>query len=202
MKQLSLALNILLLVLVGILYYLHFSGKKDTTTAKFSKTAATASAVTTETPGNRIAFFDMDSLQANYSYFKDALVHLKQKEQSMNAELAGLERAYQKKVGEWQQKGPAMSQSEADAAQRENVQMQQNYQARKQTLEESVAKQSMEFKKDIKLKIEEFLKEYNKDNRYSYILAYEPDFIFYRDTTYDITNDLVSGLNATYKKKD
>ena len=59
----------------------------------------------------------------------------------------------------------------------------------------------MEFKKDIKKKIEEYLKDYNKDKNYTYILSYEPDFIFLRDTTLNITPDLVKGLNAAYKKK-
>ena len=196
MKQLSIALNILLLVLVGILFYLHFDLKN-----KVAKPVAVDKKTQLATPNSRIGYFEMDSLQANYSYFKDALEQLKEKEKAMNAELSGLEKSYQKKVNEWQQKGPSMSQSEADAAQRENAQMQQNYQVRKQTLEESFARQSMEFKKDIKKKIEDFLREYNKDQTYSYILSYEPDFIFYRDTTANITNDLVGGLNATYKKK-
>ncbi|MEJ7739909.1 MAG: OmpH family outer membrane protein [Chitinophagaceae bacterium] len=193
MKQLSIALNILLLILVGILFYLHFDLK--------NKMAANKKAPAAAQPNTRIGYFEMDSLQANYSYFKDALEQLKEKEKAMNAELSGLEKTYQKKVNEWQQKGPSMSQSEADAAQRENAQMQQNYQVRKQSLEESFAKQSMEFKKDIKKKIENFIKVYNKDQTYSYILSYEPDFIFYRDTSANITSDLVGGLNATYKKK-
>lgn len=200
MKQLSLGLNILLLILVGILFYLQFSGgNKAKPVAAVSGKTGDSGLVTTS--GSRIGYFEMDSLQANYAYFKDALNHLKQKEQAMNAELAGLERNYQVKVSEWQKKGASMSQSEADAAQRENAQMQQSYQSRKQALEESFGKQSMEFKKDIKKKIEEYLREYNKQKNYSYILSYEPDFIFLRDTTCNITNDLVSGLNASYKKK-
>lgn len=195
MKQLSIALNVLLLVLVGILFYLHFDVRKKQMAPAETKVS------NAQVPGSRIAYFEMDSLQENYNYFKDALNQLKQKEQAMNTELAGLERAYQKKLNEWQQKGPSMSQTEADAAQRENAQMQQNYQLRKQSLEESFAKQSMEFKKDIKNKIEDFLKNYNKDKNYSYILAYEPDFIFLRDTTKNITADLVKGLNASYKIK-
>jgi outer membrane protein len=198
MKQLSLALNILLLVLVGILFYLHFNSKKKTASVE-----SKSNAISSSTPAQgKIGYFEMDSLQANYSYFKDALNHLKNKERSMNAELAGLERDYQKRVGEWQKKGPTMSQAEAEAAERENAQLQQSYQARKQTLEEGFAKQSMEFKKDIKSKIEEFLKEYNKEKQYTYILSYEPDFIFYKDTAYNITHDLVEGLNASYKNKD
>ena len=196
MKQLSLILNIVLFVLVGILFYFQFKGDKK---AVASPAAVTHKAV----PGSntRIAYFEMDSLQANYKYFKDALNQLKVKEQEMNNELAGMERNYQKKVGEWQKKGAAMSQSEADAAQRENTQLQQNYQSRKQALEESFAKQSMEFKKDIKTKIEEYLQEYNRDKKYAYVLSYEPDFIFLRDTTCNITNDLVYGLNASYPAK-
>lgn len=200
MKQFSIGLNILVLVLIGVLFYLHFDGKN-----KPAKPVAVAN-----NPGNnsnvslastKIAYFEMDSLQANYNYFKDALNHLKEKEQTMNMELAGMEKAYQKRVNEWQKKGASMSQSEADAAQRENAQLQQAYQSRKQSLEESFAKQSMEFKKDIKKKIEEYLEEYNRDKNYSYVLSYEPDFIFLKDSTCNITNDLVAGLNATYKKK-
>ena len=196
MKQLSLGINILLLVLVAILFYLHFKAKAVQPKPVAQHTSPVPA------PGTRIAYFEMDSLQANYRYFKDALDQLKEKEQGMNAELAGLERAYQKKITEWQKKGTSMSQAEADAAQQENAHMQQNYQSRKQALEESFAKQSMEFKKDIKKKIVVYLKEYNRDKNYTYILSYEPDFIFYRDTTYDITPDLIAGLNSSYKKKD
>ncbi|MDQ3278599.1 MAG: OmpH family outer membrane protein, partial [Bacteroidota bacterium] len=54
---------------------------------------------------------------------------------------------------------------------------------------------------DVKAKVEEYLKEYNKDKGYSYILAYEPGFIFYRDSALNITADLIAGLNQKYKKK-
>lgn len=59
----------------------------------------------------------------------------------------------------------------------------------------------MRKKQEIKTKIEDYLKEYNKTRGYSYILAYEPGIIFYRDTMYNITGDLVKGLNDQYKKK-
>jgi outer membrane protein len=201
MKQLSIALNVLLVILVGILFYLHFDGKNKTAVTVPSTAKNNMAGAATTATSSKIGYFEMDSLQANYEYFKDALNHLKEKERVMNAELAGMEKDYQKKVTEWQKKGAAMSQVEADAAQRENAQLQQAYQVRKQTLEESFGKQSMDFKKDIKKKIEAYLKDYNKDKNYSYILSYEPDFIFLRDTTFNITPDLVRGLNSEYKKK-
>ena len=197
MKQLSIALNILLFVLVGILFYLQLRTNKEKPVVQTKKT------VDIPTSGNdKIGYFEMDSLQANYNYFKDGLSRIKERERQMNSELASREKAYQKKVAEWQKKGPTMSQAEADAAQRENMQLQQEYQTRRQTLEDGLAKQSMEFKKDIKQRIEDYLREYNKDKKFSYILSYEPDFIFYRDTTYNVTSDLIEGLNVAYKKKD
>jgi outer membrane protein len=201
MKQLSIALNVLLLILVGILFYLHFQGNSKPAIKEVPATGRNVISENPVTPSSKIGYFEMDSLQANYNYFKDALNHLKEKERVMNTELNSMEKEYQRKVNEWQKKGAAMSQAEADAAQRENAQLQQAYQVRKQTLEESFGKQSLDFKKDIKKKIENYLKEYNKDKNYSYILSYEPDFIFLRDTTCNITPDLVNGLNAEYKKK-
>ena len=196
MKQLFIALNIVLLVLVAILFYLFFDAKN-----KLAKPAASnPKLTTTPTQSLRIAYFEMDSVQANYDYFKDVISQLKKKETAMNTELAGMEKAYQQKVSAWQQKGQTMSQIEMNAAQKENAQMQQNYQQRKQALEEGYTRQSIEFKKNIKEKIEDYLQEYNKDKNYSYILAYEPEFIYYRDTTMNITRELVSGLNAKYKK--
>ncbi len=196
MKQLFIALNIVLLVLVGILFYLHFDSRN-----KLQKPAASTTNKVPSATETRIAYFEMDSIQASYEYFKDVLSELKTKENTMNNELAGLEKVYQQKVSAWQQKGPSMSQTEANAAQRENSQMQQNYQMRKQTLEEGYTRQSLEYKKNIKQKIEEFLLDYNKDKKYTYILSYEPELIYYRDTAMNITKDLISGLNATYKKK-
>jgi outer membrane protein len=54
---------------------------------------------------------------------------------------------------------------------------------------------------NIKKKIEDFLKEYNKAKYYSYILVYDPGFIYYKDETYNITADVIKGLNEEYRKK-
>ena len=47
-----------------------------------------------------------------------------------------------------------------------------------------------------------YLKDYNKQRNYSYIFAYDPSsFIYNKDTIYNITYDLIQGLNAAYKKE-
>ena len=49
----------------------------------------------------------------------------------------------------------------------------------------------------------DYLKEYNKNNTYSYIFAYNEAMstvLFYKDSACDITNDIIKGLNEKYKK--
>jgi outer membrane protein len=174
-----------------VLFYFHKANKKPHTESQTG---------TTEKDNSfKMAYFDIDSLQNNYQYYKDALEELKAKEQSMNSELQSLEKSYQRKIQEWQQRGSSMSQSEAEAANREYQQMQANYQQRRGMLEQQIGNLQMEKRKNIKEKIEAFLKDYNKDRKYAYIISYEPELMFYKDSAYDITGDLIKGLNAGYQ---
>ncbi len=101
MKNTSTILSSLSLVLVAILFFLHFSSGKTPPSKQVAEPARTA-----EAPNSfRIAYFDIDSLETHYEYFKDALNQAKAKENAMNAELSGMEKSYQKKIGEWQQRG-------------------------------------------------------------------------------------------------
>ena len=189
--------GILSLLFTGVLFYTVYHKPQP------APVVASGSNGSQPTVNNfRMAYFNLDSLEAHYQYFKDVLNQVKGKENEMNAELSGMEKNYQKKITEWQKKGSTMSQTESEQAQQEYAQMQQNYQMRKQSLQESLLKHNEDLKSDIRKKIEDYLKEYNKDKGYNYIISYEANsFIYYRDTVNNITNDLVSGLNAEYKKK-
>jgi outer membrane protein len=79
--------------------------------------------------------------------------------------------------------------------------MQQRFAAAKQQWEMRLQDMSMRKMQEVKNKVEEFLKEYNKSKGYTYIFGYEPGFMFYRDSSYDVTGDLINGLNDKYKKK-
>ncbi|GAB2663547.1 hypothetical protein GCM10027036_16750 [Flavihumibacter cheonanensis] len=197
MKYLSLVLSAVATLISGYLLVQHTSKKSGTSNSGTSTEAAAGAAAEF-----KIAYFDIDSLQNKYEYFKDALAQLKAKEENMNKELSGLERSYQKKINEWQQQGASMSQSQAEAVQREYGQMQQNYQQRRLTLEQQLENLKMDYKKNIKTKIEDYLREFNKDKGYAYIISYEPELMFYRDTVYNITEQIIQGLNAEYKKTE
>jgi len=54
---------------------------------------------------------------------------------------------------------------------------------------------------NLKKAIEEFISEYNKEKQYTYIVSYEQGLFYYKDTVFNITADLVKGLNQQYKAK-
>lgn len=195
MKQLSTFLSILALIGVGVLFYFHFSA------AKASLPAPATPAEETRTDF-RIAYFDIDSLQDKYEYFKDVSDKIKNREANVTAQLNTLQNNFQKRLRELQEKGPTMSQSEGEAAQREYAQMQQKYQQQQMTMEQDLKKHQIEMMTDVRTKIENYLKEYNKQKGYAFILSYEPGFmLYYRDSVYDITSDVIEGLNDQYRKE-
>jgi outer membrane protein len=152
--------------------------------------------------GFKIAYFDMDTLEAHYDGFKDAQVQVKDQESRMTQQLTSLDRSNQKKIEGWRQKGNTMTQAEQAQAQQEYAQMQQEFQSRKQALEQDLYKMTEDKKTELRKKIEDFLKDYNKQKNFSYIMEYDPNsFLYIKDTVYNITADLVEGLNTAYKKK-
>ena len=49
--------------------------------------------------------------------------------------------------------------------------------------------------------LQHYLAIYNKDKKYGMIFAKQGDNVLYADKAYDITNEVVAGLNKAYKSK-
>lgn len=200
MKNASLVLNVVLLVAVAVLFYLHFSSnKKPAESTKIASSSKTQGAV--PSGDFKIAYFEMDSLNNSFALVKDVKSEISREEEKMNNELARLQKTYNDKVTQYQSQAQTMSSQDSENANRDIVQMQQRFAAAKQQWEVKLQDLSMRKMQEVKNKVEDFLKEYNKNKGYTYILAYEPGFMFYRDSAYDITADLLKGLNDKYKKK-
>ena len=192
MKNFTLGLNIVLAVAVAVLFYLHFSSKKSVTAP------ANAAAVS---GGFRIAYFEMDSIQSQFEYFKEVRSTLNSKDQELGRELASMENNFRNKYQDLQKVGSTLSQAEVANRQQELVEMDKNLKSRKQMMDQEMQDESLKKLQDVKKKIEDYLKDYNKDKGYSYIFAGSPDLIYYKDTVYNITGDMLKGLNELYKKK-
>jgi len=197
MKNGFLVLNLVLLILVGILFYLHFSSKKSSV----SNIPRSKAVSTDGSAPIRIAYFEMDSIENSFAMVKDVKNELGKKEDAVNSELAGLEKKYRNKVAQYQSQGQTMTQVQSEMAQKDVMQMQQSMQNRKQALDQEYQDYYMRKMKDVKTKIEDYLKKYNSQKQFSFIFAYDPGLFYYRDTAYNITIDVIKGLNEGYTKK-
>jgi len=200
MKNGLVVLNIILLLAVGILFYLHFSsGKTGTTTG--NNTEQKDSSVSTFPNSCKIAYFEMDSVEANFEMAKEMQNELGKKEDRINAEMSRLQNSYQQKFEKLQQHGSGMTGDQVNAAKTELLQLEQTMRDTKAGLDQEAQNYYVEKKQEILSLIRKFCAEYNKDKKYAIIISNEPGLVFYKDSTLDITHDLLKGLNETYRKK-
>lgn len=196
MKNAAVILNAVLLVAVAVLFYLHFSGNKKNSDAVVKGSTRND----TSSSGFKIAYFEMDSITNSFAMIKDVKNELSKEEDKMNSEMTRLQKMYNDKLGYYQKQGE-MSQVQSEAASREMMALQERIRNEKQNLDQKYQDTYMRKMQEVKTKIEDYLKEYNKTKGFTYIIAYEPGFIYYRDTTYNVTDDLLKGLNEQYSKK-
>lgn len=190
-----LALNIILLILVGVLFYLHFSSSKKTEIKSSATTNANVSGPF------KIAYFEMDSIENNYEYLKDVRNELKGKEQGLTSQLTQMKNRYMGKVNKFQQEAQTMTQERQGAIQQDLLQEQKMIQNKEQAVGHELQDASFKKMQEVNKTIEDFLKEFNKNKEYSYILAYQPGTIYYKDERFDITSAVLQGLNNSYRKK-
>jgi outer membrane protein len=197
MKNALLVMNVVLLLAVGFLFYKVFNDQPRKT-ASFTKGPKNDSA-TNAANACRIAYFEMDSIDNNCEMVKDVRTELNRKEDASMSELSQLEQAIMSRRAEYQNQAATMTQAQGEAAQQDLFQRGQKLQTRKQELDQEYQNLYMRLNTDMKKKIETFLNEYNNANTYSYIFAYENGLFFYKDSAYNITRDVVSGLNLMYR---
>ncbi len=195
MKNFLLITNLILIFLVGYLYYLHFNTDKKINRQPIQQVHDTATK-----EGSRVAYIDLDSLQNNYVYYKKIKADFEHRQQAANDEITDIQKKYQARAMELQKKGAAMNQQEQESAMQEINKMQQDLQAKKQSIDNDLYNYNSKMKDDILSRIQNFLKDYNRDGKYSYIFSYEPGFMFYKDSTLNITPDVVTGLNNLYNE--
>jgi len=192
MKNITLGLNVVLAIAVAVLFYLHFA---KPTTANTTPEKATAS-------GNfRIAYFEMDSVQNQFDYFKEVRNGLLEREQEAGKQLDSYKRNIAAKYQDLQSKAQTLSQAEINSRQQELMDLDKEAKNKEQALSQSLQDESFKKLQEVKKEIEEYLKQYNKEKGYTYILSNSSDLIYYKDTAYNITSDLVKGLNDLHNKK-
>lgn len=151
-----------------------------------------------------IAYVDIDSFEANYTFLKEQREKFSQKQAAMEAELQRSAQQLQSSAQTADQKARAgnMSQVEFEATQKKLAQMQQSLQLREQSLTQQLLKEKDEFNDKLHKDLDSFIKEYNKDGKYDFILSYSSigSQLLYVNDAYDITQDVIKGMNAKAPK--
>lgn len=195
MKNALYIVNGILVIAVGVLFYLFFTQKKGSPSSIVHSSAWTDTAKLSPT---RIAYFEWDSIE-NQKFYKEMQDELNRKKEDVDKQKMKLGQIYQQRLDGYSKK--EMSQIESERATADMRNLEQNLRSQADKLDQDLNDYVLRKKVDFNDKIRNFLKEYNQDKKFSYIIANEPGFIFYRDSAFNITNDVVAGLNQIFTKK-
>ena len=158
--------------------------------------------------GQKIAYVEVDSISSQYQFSKDIEKLLNAKNANISKTLSAKQQALQQAYNNFMQNARANKYTQEQAQQLQaGIQQQANEgQELEQRLKNEFAQEQAKYQKAFNDSVEHFIQAYNKDKKYSYILMKGGmvNTILYADKAYDITNDVVKGLNKAYtgmKKK-
>ncbi|HSN62296.1 MAG TPA: OmpH family outer membrane protein [Ferruginibacter sp.] len=198
MKHLSTILNVVLLLAVAFLYFHAFGNKKSSSTTKTLTSSSDA-----KTPlVAPIAYVELDSLNEKILYIKEKRKELEAEQRSIESEWESGYRGLENQKNNFLKKGDAITQQMAEEFQGQLIQQQQRIDQKKQGLTQKLSEKSYKFMDDIQKKLKDFLIDYNKEKNYLYILTTGTglDYMVYKDTTLNITDEVVRGMNEKLKK--
>lgn len=201
MKNVLFAWNIILSLVAGFLLFMYLNPEKNNTSVPAVKNLAKdTSAINKQF---RLAYFEMDSVAANFDMAKEFKTEVTGKEEAINSEMDKLGKNLQQKLIFYQNQAQTgnMTKAQQEAASQEMKSLDDEMKNRKQVLDQEYNDFLLRRQNDIKSKIKAFIKDYNKAKEYSYIVSDDPGLFYYQDTVYNITADVVKGLNEFYKKK-
>mgnify|MGYP000916424609 CR=1 FL=1 len=162
------------------------------------KSTSTATATPTSM---KIAYVEVDSIMSQYKFCKDYSLILQKKGQNIQSTLASKQQALQAAAANFQQKVQqnAYTREQAEAIQAGLQKQSADLQGLNQRLSNEFQVETEKYNAALRDSLRHFLNEYNKDKKYSLILSKAGDNLLYADKAFDITNDVVAGLNKAYK---
>ena len=151
----------------------------------------------------KIAYVEVDSIMSQYKFCKEYSLILQKKGQNIQNTLAKKQEALQAAVANFQQKVQqnAYTREQAEAINAGLQKQGNDLQVLNQRLSTEFQNETDKFNKALRDSIQHYLAVYNKDKKYSIIFSKQGDNLLYADKAYDITNEIIAGLNKAYKGK-
>lgn len=200
MQKISIAINAILLIAVGVLFYMVFSLKKQLSGELGSDSLSMVSLSLPKADG-KIMFVNVDSLKAKYDYFLKIEAQLLKKGKANEAEIKNMYDVFQKSYQKYQEQGQAgtMSQQQIETAQADLAQKEKAIREREEQITQNFTKEAEKMNQLFLQYVLNYLKKKSKEHNYSYVMGYaEGSNLLYVNDSLDITKQVVNGLNAEY----
>lgn len=194
MKNTSLVVSAVLFVAVAILYFLHFSGSNLNGAGKDENKDGASSEF-------KIAFIKVDSLVVNYDFAQEMHDGFTKQQEAFTKEYGEKRNRFESQAAAFQEKvqrGGFLSQERAMQERDRLVGEEQQIGKLDQELSAKLAQMQADNNKQLLDSVLNYLKVYNKDKKYSYILNAAE--VLVGDETHNITKEVLVGLNARYSK--
>lgn len=152
--------------------------------------------------GIKIAYVEVDSLMTQFDFAKDYSESLQKKSINARNTLTQKGNALQAAVNNFQQKlnnNGFQSREQAASVQAAIERQQRDLQDLQARLETELANETAKFNEALRDSLQNFLKDYNADKKFDLILSKAGDNILMADKKFDITQDVINGLNKRYK---
>ncbi len=198
MKNSSTIFNVILLVLIGVLFWLYFSVKKSSDSLGGQESNAYASS---KSHALRIAHVNVDSLNAKYQCMLDFKREIESRQNSIQTEYDSKAKVLQEEYASYQQKAQAGSISQVDMEKaQKDMQQKKDVIDNLQRMHDDLIKEAQDRQSKILDIVERYITNYNKKSHFDYVLAYAKagSNILYANDSLDITKQVISGLNRDY----
>ena len=149
----------------------------------------------------KIAYVEVDSIMSQYTFCKDYSLILQKKGQNIQNTLAAKHQHLQAAAANFQQKiqQNAYTREQAEAIQAGLQKQNNDLQVLNQRLSAEFQTETDKYNSALRDSIQNFLNIYNKDKKFSIIFSKQGDNLLYADKAYDITKEVIAGLNKAYK---
>ena len=195
MKKTNFILNGFLALAIGLMFA-QCAGNNNASTTSAPVAGATGSS------NMKIAFVEIDSLLTKYNFWNDLSEQMLKKEENSRTTLNEKGKKLEAEVREFERKiqnNGYASRERAEQEQARLMKQQQELQELQQKLANDVAAENQKNSLELRDSINSFLNEYNKTKGYDLIISNTAfDNLLYGNPAYNITNEIVEGLNARY----
>lgn len=180
----------------------------EPTTAPATETTAVATVATTASApvcNIRIAYVDYDSLLLKFNLAQEMQKELIRKEMSINNIIEKERKTLQEEAAAFEtkvQNNVFATQERAQAEYEKIMKKDQELLQRSQAMIAEFEKESITKSSEVTQSIMDYIKEYNSDAKFDFILTKMGGNMLYANEALDITDEVVKGLNAKHSVKE